>query len=481
MMRPATLRLAAIVLCASPFACAHERPVAPASRAPAAAQAPLQAGALPPSGDALSPAAAALAASIDPRRLQQTVAKLVAFGTRHTLSETTSPTRGIGAARRWLAGEFLALTRLPGSRLQPFEDRFTAPPQPRIPSAVEVVDVGVVLPGADPARTGPGRRCAVVMTGHYDSRASDILDAQSDAPGANDDGSGVAMALELARAFATLDTPVSVYFVAVAGEEQGLVGSSHLAARLKAEGVEVLADVSVDIAGNSEGEGGVVVDNVARLYSEGVPQRETAPERKIRVALGGENDSPSRQWARYVQRVGERAVPGLDLQVMLRRDRIARGTDDMPFLAEGFPGIRLSEGREDFARQHQNPRVENGVAYGDDLAHYDAAYAAKLGRALGAALASLALAPAPPAAVALSGAVSTTAKLRWTLPADPRLAGVVVYRRRADAVAWQRADRLGKVDRLELPGVVGDDEYFAVATTDEAGNESLPQTPSRLE
>ena len=183
---------------------------------------------------------------VDASRLQARVAKLVSFGTRHTLSETKSETRGIGAARRWLKAEFGALASADKSRLKPFEDAFTAPAGPRIPKPVELINVGVVLPGADPARA----KQALVMTGHYDSRASEALDAQSDAPGAVDDASGTAMALELARAMAHESPAIAVYFVAVAGEEQGLVGSQHLAERLKAEGIEVLAMASVDIAGS---------------------------------------------------------------------------------------------------------------------------------------------------------------------------------------------------------------------------------------
>src|ERR1700730_10315358 len=359
-------------------------------------------------------APAELAAAIDPARLQATVVKLVSFGTRHTLSDAGSETRGIGAARRWLAAEFAALTPPPGSGPQAFEDAFVAPMQRRVPRAVEVVNVGAVLPAANPSRA----KEAVVVTGHYDSRRSDVLDATGDSPGANDDASGTALVLEMARAFAPLKSEVAVYFVAVAGEEQGLIGSAHLAERLRSEGVRVLADITFDIVGNTQGEGGVVESGKARVYSEGGPPRENEAERKLREALGGENDSPSREWARYVKRVGETAVPDLELLVMLRRDRIARGGDHMPFLGLGTPAIRATEGRENFHRQHQDPRVENGVAYGDDLAHFDAAYAARLGRAVGAALGSLALAPTAPAAVALGGAVTTTARLRWRSSRD---------------------------------------------------------------
>ncbi|HKP75827.1 MAG TPA: M20/M25/M40 family metallo-hydrolase, partial [Longimicrobiaceae bacterium] len=289
---------------------------------------------------------------IDPARLQATVKRLTEFGTRHTLSATQGPGRGIVPAREWLASEFAAVAK--GSRLKPFEDRFTAPANgKRIPAPVEIVNVGAVLPGTDPAR---GKQ-AVVMTGHYDSMPSDVMDPKTDAPGAIDDASGTAMTLELANALKDQSPAISIYLVAVAGEEQGLIGSQHLAERLKAEGVEVIAMVSVDIAGNSQGQDGVRDGTSARLFSEGTPELESEAQKKLRLAVGNENDSPARAFARYVQRVGELYVSGLRLRVMLRRDRIARGSDHMSFARLGFPAIRLSEAREDYRGQHQTPRV----------------------------------------------------------------------------------------------------------------------------
>jgi hypothetical protein len=421
------------------------------------------------------PRVEAIVQRIEPAPLQATVAKLVGFGTRHTLSETGSETRGIGAARRWLASQFAAATQ--GTRLKTFEDRFTAEPSRRIPAPVELINVGAILPGTDPARA----KQAIVMTGHYDSIPSDVMDPRTDAPGAVDDASGTSMALQLARAFAREQPPVSIYFVAVAGEEQGLIGSAHLARRLKQEGVDVLAMTSVDIAGNIQGQNGVIDNTRGRLYSEGTPIAETEAQKRLRDQVGGENDSPSREWARYVERLGERYVENLDLLVMLRRDRIARGSDHTSFNTQGYAAIRLSEMVEHYDREHQTPRVVNGRQYGDDLAHFDAPYAARLCRALGAAIASLAFAPAPPAAVKLGGAVSPDTRLRWTLPSDPRIANVALFRRRADSVRWQREQLVGKVDQVTLRDVIPDDEFFAVATVDEAGNESLPQSPSELE
>jgi hypothetical protein len=427
--------------------------------------------------DARSPRVEALTGAVDPARLQATVARLAGFGTRHTLSETGSETRGIGAARRWLAAEVAALAKAPGSRLQPFDDRFTAEPAPRIPRPVELWNVGALLPGSDPAR---GKE-AIVLTAHYDSRAGDIMDANGEAPGAVDDGSGVAMVLELARVMARERPVISVYFVAVAGEEQGLTGSTHLARRLVAEGVKVLAMVSVDTVGNTEGQDGVKDDVAVRVFSEGVSTVETEPARKLREAVGGENDGLAREWARYLKRVGERYVENLELWVMLRRDRIARGSDHASFSRLGIGAVRLTEAHEHYDRQHQVPRTEGGRAYGDDLAHFDAGYCARVGRGLLAAVATLAAAPAPVREVVLGGAVSPDTRLRWTLPADPRVAGLVIYRRRADSVTWQRATLHPRGGAQLISGIVPDSHVFAVATVDAEGNESLPAYPTGLE
>jgi hypothetical protein len=435
-----------------------------------------------PGGSAPEPAARdprveQAASAVDAARVHAVVARLVGFGTRHTLSGAASDARGIGAARRWLAGEFQALAREKGSRLRPFEDRFTAEPGPRVPSPVEIWNVGAILPGTDAARA----KEAIVVTGHYDSRASDVMDATTDAPGAVDDGSGVAVLLELARVLADARPAVSIYLVAVAGEEQSLLGSTHLAERLRAEGVDVLATTSLDTVGNTEGQDGVKDNRSVRLFSEGVRSGETDAERRLREALGSENDGAAREWARYVKRVSEGYVENLDAWVMLRRDRIARGSDHMSFARLGVPAIRVTEAHEHYDRQHQDPRRVGGRAYGDDLEHFDAAYAAKIARGVLAAVLHLASAPAPVRDVTLGGAVSPDAKLRWTLPGDPRVAGVVLYRRRADVVAWQRSTIHPRSDSLVLKDVPPDNEVFAVATVDVDGHESLPVFPSRLE
>ena len=287
-------------------------------------------------------------------------------------------------------------------------------------------------------------------------------------------------ALELARVFAAEQPALTLYFVAVAGEEQGLIGSTHLAERLKAEGVQVVAMASVDIAGNAEGQDGIRDSGTARVFSEGVPTAETEAQKKLREAVGGENDSPAREWARYLQRAASRYVPQLHVRVILRRDRIARGSDHMSFARTGVPALRFMESRENYHRQHQTPRVENGVRYGDELQFFDAPYAARLCSALAAGLAELAHAPAPPREVTLGGAVSPDTKLHWTLPDDPRATSIVLYRRNAESVTWEHATVQPRTDHVDLPSLVPDDWFYAVATADDEGEESLPQSPEKL-
>ena len=414
---------------------------------------------------------------VEQSRERRTVERLASFGTRHSLSETVSETRGIGAARRWLAEEAEALTRLPNSRLVAFEDRFTAEPGPRLPRPVEMVNVGVMLPGMDQSRTGE----ALVVVAHYDSRATDVMDANGDAPGAVDDASGVAMAFEMAQVMAGEQPAINIYFVAVAGEEQGQVGSAHLVKRLKAEGVRVVGALSLDTVGNVVGSNGVKDNATVRFFSEGVSPLETEAQRRVREQLGGENDGASRELARYLKRFGQKYVDNFECLVMLRKDRVGRTGDHFAFNQEGFPAVRVTETWENFDRQHQTPRVVGNHPFGDNPAYFEPGYAVKVTRVLMAALRQLALAPAAPENVVLGGAATADARLSWTLQTDPRIRGVVVYRRRADGVQWENTESFGRVESAILKGSGTDNFYYAVASVDAEGNESLPTAVSRIE
>jgi hypothetical protein len=259
------------------------------------------------------------------------------------------------------------------------------------------------------------------------------------------------------------------------------VGAAHLAKRLKADGVNVLAMLAADCVGNTTAPGGAKMNTTVRIFSEGVPAQETEAQKKGREALGGENDSPSREFARYLKRWGDRYADQLESKLMLRRDRVGRGGDHLAFNREGFPAARITEMQENFDRQHQNPRTEGGRTYGDSPAFFDPGYCAKITRAMVGAFHHLALAPEAPRNVVLSGAATLDARLTWTPFTDPRIASVVVYRRSADGVVWQQDLPVPVADHATLPGAGTDNWFFAVATRDRDGNESLPTSPTRVE
>ena len=293
--------------------------------------------------------------------------------------------------------------------------------------------------------------------------------------------SGVALALEMAYVMAADRTAISIYYVATAGEEQGLLGAAHLARRLKAEGINVLGMLAADCVGNVTSASGAKATTSVRLFSEGVPSQETEAQKKAREALGAENDSPSREFARYLKHFGERYAESLECLVMLRRDRVGRGGDHLAFNKAGFPAARVTETQENFDRQHQVPRIEGGRTYGDSPAFFDPGYCAKITREMVGAFHHLAMAPEAPANVVLHGAMNADGRLTWTPFTDPRIASIVVYRRRADGVTWQEGMVLPPANQAVLTGMGTDNFFFAVATRDKDGFESLPVSPGKVE
>jgi len=419
-----------------------------------------------------------LLARVQASRLSRTVNRLVAFGTRHTLSDAVSDNHGIGATRRWLRGEFQSLTQLPGSRLVPFQDTFTAGPGPLLPKAVDQVNIGAWLPAADPNRA----KQALVVTAHYDSRGTDPMNAGAAAPGAVDNGSGVAVVLEMATVLAAEHPAVNVYFVATAAGVQGQLGAARLAQRLKDDGVEVLGMVAVDRVGNTQGSDGSKDTNTVRLFSEsGVPAVESEGQRRLRGLLGTENDSPDRELARYLRRAGEHFVDDLDCAVMLRRERIARESEAQVFAGFGWPAVLVTEMIDNYDHLDQDLRSTSGKAYGDSAAYFDPGYCARITRMLVAGLRQLALAPEPPQNVGLGGLGGPDAKLWWTLPDDPRIKGIVVLRRRADALLWQQDRIFNPEESQVLQGASPDSYVFAVATADADGDTSLPVIPRSVQ
>ncbi|MBN8717468.1 M28 family metallopeptidase [Thermomonas sp.] len=400
--------------------------------------------------------------------IERDVRTLVGFGTRHTLSDTASPTRGIGAARRWVFDEFTRISKACGGCLEVRYVSGTVQGEPRIPGPVEVVSVIAIQRGSvDPNRY-------VMMSGDIDSRASDVMDATSDAPGANDNASGLAGVLEAARVLSRHRFAGSIVYAALSGEEQGLYGGKFLAAEARRQGWRIEAVLNNDMIGNIAGIDGVIDNHTVRVFSEGTRATETAEEARARRFTGGELDSPSRNLARYIARMA-RHVPNLDVRLVYRLDRFGRGGHHRPFNEQGYPAVRVMEAHEHYDRQHQDVRVENGRRYGDTLDGVDFAYAARLTALNVVTLAALASAPPPPADVRIEGAVSPDTTLKWARPPAAQasnLAGYRVYWRLTTEPQWTHSRWVGDVASATLQNVVIDDYFFGVAAVAKDGSES---------
>jgi hypothetical protein len=414
---------------------------------------------------ALSTSASAQTRAPDPARLKATAEKLVSFGTRHTLSSASDPRRGIGAARRWGAAEFEKIAKGCGGCLtvETIADRFTGP---RAPDGVEVVDVLAIQKGTgDPNQV-------VIVAGHIDSRVSDVMNVTSDAPGANDNASGTALVIEAARVLAGEKFDGTIVYALLSGEEQGLWGGKLLAATAKARGWQVRAMLNNDIVGNTLGQNGQIVADRVRVFSEGIRFAEDEKAARSRRAIGGEDDGPSRALAKKIDGIAQ-ANPqvGLDVFAVRRLDRFGRGGDHSPFLELGFPAVRFSVGIENYDRQHQDLRTENGRVYGDTVDAMDFPYLAKVTALNVAALRELADAPAAPASVSLDGALSMDTRVFWD--AVPGAAAYKVYWRRADAQDWTDSRVVTGATETLLKNVVVDDHFIGVAALAKNGAESL--------
>ncbi len=410
---------------------------------------------------------------ISAARIEADVRRLAAFGTRHTLSDTLSDTRGIGAATRWVKAQFDSISAANDGRLQVRVDRFVQPAGPRMPSPAHLANVVAVLPGTAPA----GSARMYVVGGHLDSRSTDVMEAKSDAPGADDDGSGTAVVLELARVLSPRSFDGTLVFAVFTGEEQGLYGSTHYAEAARARGDRIAAMITNDIVGNTRGGDGSMENGYVRVFSEGVPAEQTPAEARLRAAVGGENDSPSRQWARYVAEAAATYLTGFEARPVFRRDRYLRGGDHIPFNQAGYPAVRFSEPHEDYRHQHQDVRVENGVQYGDLPRFVDYAYAAQVARVNAAALAEAASSPAEPESVSVdvSGLAYDTT-LRWRAGPGPGPAGYRVVWRATTDPAWTHRRDLGRVTTVTLP-LSKDDFIFGVQALDRDGHPSPAVVP----
>ena len=447
-MRPLTAALAALLAAAAPLAAQG------APRTPADARIP------------------GLVAAVSADRLRADVTRLVGFGTRHTLSDTLSASRGIGAARRWVKAEFERISADCGGCLEVFTVSGMVGPTARIPQPTNVVDVVAVQRGTSDTNR------YVLMSGDIDSRISDPQNATDSAPGANDNASGLAGTLEAARVLTHSRFAGTIVYAALSAEEQGLNGGQILAQWIQQHGWRVIGVLNNDMIGNVQGTDGITDSATARVFSDAVPPTETEQERTRRRATGGEVDGVSRQLARYVDRVADRYVPGLDVWMIYRLDRFGRGGHHRPFADLGYPAVRVMEMHENFDRQHQDVRVENGVRYGDVMEGVDFGYAAKITGLDVATLAALSWAPAPPRAVRLGGAGQPAAILTWAAPEDSSdVAGYRVYWRRTDSPTWDSWEDVGTATRHVFAGRIVDNFYFGVASVSREGDESVVVFP----
>ena len=409
-----------------------------------------------------------ITADVSPDELHATIEHLVGFGTRHTLSDTISETRGIGAARRWVKSRFEVIGAACGGCLK-IETPTDVVSGDRIPKPTEIMDVLAIQPGA----TDPNR--VVVISGHLDSRVSDVMNATSDAPGANDDGSGVAEVIEAARVLSRHRYAATIVYAVLQGEEQNLYGGALLAKYAKAHGWQVEADLNNDIDGNIHGLSGVIDNTHVRVFSEGTKATETPGQADRRRYNGGEVDSPSRQLARFMDGLADRYLTNMSVRMIYRTDRYSRGSDQVRMLEAGYPAVRVTEAVENYTRQHQDVRTEGGIAYGDVIAGVDFPYLAQVTRLNAITLASLASAPAPPLEVKIEGAVSPDTKVSWT--GSPDAPGYRVWWRDTLDPRWRFNRWAWHADSLTLKGVVIDDWFFGVSAVSADGWESPVEFP----
>jgi hypothetical protein len=402
-------------------------------------------------------------------RLEADIRKLVSFETRHTLSDTVSQTRGIGAARRWIYDEFMRISEDCGGCLEVFYVGDVVDGTRRIPRPTRVVNVVAIQRGThDPNRF-------IMMSGDIDSRVSDPLDSTSVSPGANDNASGMAGAIEAARVLTQYTFPSSIMYVGLSGEEQGLFGGQILAKYAQEQGWRLKGVLNNDMIGNIRGINGVINNTTARVFSEGTRAVETESEARTRRFTGGEVDSPSRNLARYVDKMADLYVPNLDVMMIYRLDRFGRGGHHRPFNDAGYPGVRIMETNENYIMQHQDIRTEDGIKYGDTIDGVDFDYAAKLTGLNAVTMASMAWAPNPPANVRIQGAVRPSTTLSWDAidkEQNPQHVGYRIYWRLTDSNQWTHSVYVGDVTEHTLENVVIDNYYFGVASVSENGFES---------
>lgn len=412
---------------------------------------------------------------VSAERIESDIRTLVNFGTRHTMSDTVSATRGIGAARRWIKDQFDRISEACGGCLNVSFQRslVTGGEGTRIPRDTWIVNVVAIHRGT----RYPNRY--IIMSGDIDSRVSSSMNDSLDSPGANDNASGMAGVLEAARILSSYSFPTSIVYLGLSGEEQGLFGGKHMAMVAREEGWDIVGVLNNDMIGNIEGVDGVIDNRTFRIFSEPTPVTETEQQRRSRRYSGGEVDGVSRQLARYVVKMTNSYMPGMNPMMIYRLDRFGRGGHHRPFNDEGFAGIRIMEAHENYTRQHQDLREENGIQYGDVIEGVNIEYAAKLTAVNAISLAAIAWAPPAPSNVGIGGAVRPSTTLTWDAVEDPGMAGYIVYWRDTTAPEWQYSRFVARETRYTLDGIVIDNFLFGVASVGNDGNESPVSFPSR--
>ncbi len=414
-----------------------------------------------------NPEVSKMVKEISAKNIEATIRKLVSFGTRNTLSEQDNPTRGIGAARDWIFAEFQKINSECGNCLIVEKQSFLQPKANRVPEPTTLTNVIATLKGT----TNPER--VYVVSGHYDSMCTSPTDAKCDAPGANDDASGTATVIELARVMSKRKFDATIVFMTVPGEEQGLLGATYFAQQAVEKKMDIEAMFTNDIIGGVTSQKNSPNRNRVRIFSEGVPSNETEQQAGTRRSVGGENDSSSRQLARFVKEQADRYLKNFKVWMIYRRDRYLRGGDHIPFLERGFTAARITEADEDYTHQHQNVRTENGVFYGDTPEYVDFEYTANVARVNLIALASLADAPAKPKNVGLvTTRLTNDTELKWDANTDTDLAGYEIVWRDTTAPEWTDAINVGNVTNFVMKARSKDNYFFGVRAVDKAGNKS---------
>ncbi|WP_309613679.1 M28 family peptidase [Flavobacterium sp.] len=414
--------------------------------------------------------------NISAQRIESDVRTLANFETRNTFSDTVSNNRGIGAARRWIKSEFDLISKECNNCLNVFyqKDFVTKKDGDRIPKDAWIVNVVAVQKGTK----NPNRY--IIMTGDIDSRNSDTMDFTNDAPGANDNATGMAGAIEAARVLSKYKFENSIIYLGLSGEEQGLYGGKGFAEFAKKNNWEIIGVLNNDMIGNIEGVDGVIDNRTFRIFSEPTPVTETEKERKARRSYGGEVDGNSRQLARYILKQSLTYMPEMNPMMVYRLDRFGRGGHHRPFNDLGYAGVRIMEAHENYNRQHQNTRVENGIKYGDVIEGVNFEYAKKLTAVNAIVLAALAHSPSEPKNVLIGGIVAPNTKLKWEKPEDDSIVGYKIYWRLTTSPQWENSRFVGDVDAFQLNGIVIDNYYFGVASVSKNGHESMVVFPKDI-